>query len=63
VRVNVDTSGRIAGVVLAAGTSSRMGQNKLLLTAGGVSVLRGAVAAAAAAGLEPVLARAHLESP
>ena len=50
-----DKSGRIAGVVLAAGTSSRMGQNKLLLTVGGVSILRRAVVAAATAGLEPVL--------
>ena len=46
---------RIAGVVLAAGTSSRMGQNKLLLRVGGVSLLRRAVAAACAGGLEPVV--------
>jgi molybdenum cofactor cytidylyltransferase len=50
-----DTSSRIAGVVLAAGTSSRMGQNKLLLRVGGVSVLRRAVAAACDGGLDPVL--------
>jgi len=50
-----DNFGRIAGVVLAAGTSSRMGQNKLLLTIGGVSLLRRAVAAAGAGGLNPVL--------
>jgi len=47
--------GRIAGVVLAAGTSSRMGQNKLLLTVGGVSLLRRAVVAACAARLDPIL--------
>ncbi len=46
---------RIAGVVLAAGTSSRMGRNKLLLRVGGVSLLRRAVAAACVGGLEPVL--------
>jgi len=45
----------IAGVVLAAGTSSRMGRNKLLLDIGGVSVLRRAVGAASAGGLHPVL--------
>lgn len=50
-----DQSARIAGVVLAAGTSSRMGSNKLLLTVGGVSMLRRAVAAARAGGLKPVL--------
>jgi len=41
-----DRSGRIAGVLLAAGTSSRMGRNKLFLPLGGISVLRRAVASA-----------------
>ena len=50
-----DRSGRVAGVVLAAGTSSRMGRNKLFLPLGGISVLRRAVAAARGAGLDPVL--------
>src|SRR5216683_2851653 len=50
-----DRSGRVAGVVLAAGTSSRMGRNKLFLRLGGTSVLRRAVAAAREAGLDPVL--------
>lgn len=45
----------VAGVVLAAGSSSRMGVNKLLLPLGGSTVLRRAVAAAAAADLDPVL--------
>ena len=45
----------IAGVVLAAGTSSRMGRNKLLLDMGGESLLRRAVRTAAEAGLHPVL--------
>src|SRR5216683_308341 len=50
-----DRSGRVAGVVLAAGTSSRMGRNKLFLRLGGTSVLRRAVAAAREAGLDPVV--------
>jgi molybdenum cofactor cytidylyltransferase len=47
--------GPVAGVVLAAGTSSRMGVNKLFLPLGGSTVLRRAVDTAAAAGLDPVL--------
>jgi molybdenum cofactor cytidylyltransferase len=50
-----ERGGRVAGVVLAAGSSSRMGQNKLLLPLGGSSVLRHAVGTAAAAGLDPIL--------
>jgi molybdenum cofactor cytidylyltransferase len=45
----------VAGVLLAAGTSSRMGRNKLLVELGGKSVLRRAVETAAAAGLAPIL--------
>jgi molybdenum cofactor cytidylyltransferase len=45
----------VAGVLLAAGTSSRMGGNKLLLELGGKSVLRRAVETAAAGGLGPIL--------
>ena len=61
---------RVAGVILAAGTSSRMGKNKLFLTLAGSTVLRRSVETALAAGLEPVLvvlgheserARAELE--
>jgi molybdenum cofactor cytidylyltransferase len=50
-----DRSGRVAGVLLAAGTSSRMGRNKLFLPLGGISVLRRAVASARGAALDPVL--------
>lgn len=50
-----DRSGRVAGVVLAAGTSSRMGRNKLFEPLGGTSVLRRAVGTAREAGLDPVL--------
>ena len=45
----------VAGLLLAAGTSSRMGRNKLLLEVGGVSLLRRAAQAALDAGLDPVL--------
>jgi len=44
----------IAAVVLAAGQSSRMGRNKLLLPLGGTTVLRRAVGTALEAGLAPV---------
>jgi molybdenum cofactor cytidylyltransferase len=47
--------GGVAGVVLAAGSSSRMGVNKLVLPLGGSTVLRRAVTAAAAGGLAPIL--------
>ena len=50
-----DRSGRVAAVVLAAGTSSRMGRNKLFLELGGTSVLRRAVDSALEAGLDPVV--------
>ena len=45
----------IAGILLAAGTSSRMGCNKLLFELAGESVLRGAVRRARAGGLAPLL--------
>jgi molybdenum cofactor cytidylyltransferase len=45
----------VAGILLAAGTSSRMGCNKLLFELHGESVLRGAARRALAGGLEPLL--------
>ena len=51
----MDRRDGVAGVILAAGTSSRMGRNKLLLQLEGRSVLRRAVDTALAAGLDPVL--------
>src|SRR5437868_1746166 len=48
-------SDRVAGVVLAAGVSSRMGTNKLFLELGGITVLRRAVSSALGAALDPVL--------
>ena len=48
-------AGPVAGILLAAGTSSRMGCNKLLFELGGESVLRGAARRALAGGLSPLL--------
>jgi molybdenum cofactor cytidylyltransferase len=45
----------VAGVLLAAGTSSRMGRNKMLLDLDGESVLRGAVRRAVDGGLSPIV--------
>ncbi len=47
-------SGPVAGILLAAGTSSRMGSNKLLFELDGESVLRGAARRALAGGLSPL---------
>ena len=46
---------RIAGIVLAAGTASRMGRNKLVLPVHGKPMVVHAVEAASAAGLDPVI--------
>ena len=50
-----ERSGPVAGVLLAAGTSSRMGSNKMLFELNGESVLRGAVKRALAGGLSPLM--------
>ena len=50
-----ERSGAVAGIVLAAGGSSRMGRNKLLLPFGEETVLRRSVRCAISAGLDPVL--------
>jgi molybdenum cofactor cytidylyltransferase len=47
--------GPVAGVVLAAGASTRMGENKLFLRVDGESLLRRSVRTAAEGGLEPVV--------
>ena len=46
---------QVAGVVLAAGLSTRMGRNKLLLELGGEPIVARAVRGARDAGLDPVL--------
>ena len=46
---------RLAAVVLAAGSSTRMGRNKLLLELGGETLVRGAVRAAVGAGVDQVV--------
>jgi molybdenum cofactor cytidylyltransferase len=51
----VATSDSIAGVVLAAGSSTRLGRNKLLLELDGEPLVRRAVRAALEAGLAPVV--------
>jgi molybdenum cofactor cytidylyltransferase len=51
----LSASDQVAGVVLAAGLSTRMGRNKLLLDLGGEPVVARAVRSACDAGLDPVL--------
>jgi molybdenum cofactor cytidylyltransferase len=46
----------VAGIVLAAGSSTRMGRNKMLLTVGTQPLVRRSVTAALDAGLSPVIA-------
>src|SRR6266516_284852 len=46
---------RIAGVILAAGASRRMGKNKMLLVLEGESLIRRAAKRALGAGLSPVV--------
>jgi molybdenum cofactor cytidylyltransferase len=53
--VPAERAGRIAGVVLAAGTSSRLGANKLLLRLDSEPLARRAARHAAEAGLAPVI--------
>src|SRR5262249_38399451 len=50
-----DRAGPVAGVVLAAGTSTRMGQNKLFMELDGEPLVRRAVGRAAQAGFDPLI--------
>jgi molybdenum cofactor cytidylyltransferase len=50
-----ERTGAVAGLLLAAGTASRMGSNKLLFELDGESVLRRAARRALAGGLAPLL--------
>jgi len=52
--MTAEPAGSVAGILLAAGSSARMGRNKLLLTFGGESVLRRAARRAVAV-LDPVI--------
>ncbi|HEX6737913.1 MAG TPA: NTP transferase domain-containing protein, partial [Vicinamibacteria bacterium] len=54
---------RVGAVVLAAGSSTRMGRNKLLLELGGETLVRRAVRAALDAGAEPVVVVLGHEEP
>ena len=51
----VRRDGRVAGVVLAAGASSRLGTNKLLIEVGGEAVVRRTARRALEGGLAPVI--------
>ena len=53
--MNGGVARRVAGIVLAAGSSKRMGSNKLLLELDGEAVVRRAARTASAAGLDPVV--------
>ena len=50
-----ERSGAVAGVVLAAGSSTRMGRNKLFFDLGGETLLKRVVRRALDAGLDPVI--------
>lgn len=54
-RHDANAAQQIAGVILAAGASKRMGRNKLLLKLNGETVVRRAVRTAIEAGLDPVI--------
>jgi molybdenum cofactor cytidylyltransferase len=54
---------RVGAVVLAAGSSTRMGRNKLLLELGGETLVRRAVRAALGAGADPVVVVLGHEEP
>jgi len=51
----VERTGSIAGVVLAAGTSTRMGRNKLFLELEGTPLVRHVVERASKAGFDPLI--------
>ena len=50
-----ETDGRVAGIVLAAGASTRMGRNKMFLELGGESILSRMAKRALDSGLDPVV--------
>jgi molybdenum cofactor cytidylyltransferase len=50
-----ETAGRVAGILLAAGPSTRMGSNKMFLELDGETILSRAAGTAVASGLDPVI--------
>src|SRR5438552_8793075 len=61
--MTADRAGRVAGVLLAAGTSSRLGSNKLLLELGADTVVRRTARHSLEAGLSPVIVVLGYEAP
>jgi xanthine/CO dehydrogenase XdhC/CoxF family maturation factor/CTP:molybdopterin cytidylyltransferase MocA len=53
--MSTDRAGSVAGVVLAAGTSTRMGQNKLFMEIEGEPLVRRVVGRASKAGFDPLI--------
>jgi molybdenum cofactor cytidylyltransferase len=53
--MQAERTGAVAGIVLAAGASTRLGTNKLFIEIEGESLLRRAVRRVAGAGLDPVV--------
>lgn len=53
--MSAERSGPVAGVLLAAGTSRRMGRDKMLAEIGGETLLRRAARRALAAGVDPLV--------
>ena len=54
-RASAERGIRVAGILLAAGTSSRMGENKLLLEVGGEPLVARVARRAVAGGLDPLV--------
>lgn len=61
--MTADRAGRVAAVLLAAGASSRLGSNKLLVELGAETVVRRAARHALEAGLSPVIVVLGHEAP
>lgn len=53
--MSAERSGSVAGILLAAGTSHRMGRDKMLVEVAGETLLRRAARRALAAGLDPLV--------
>jgi len=62
-RTTLQPAPRVGAIVLAAGASSRMGRNKLLLKLAGESLVRRCVLRAIAGGLDPVIVVLGFDAP